>query len=109
VKNFGLNLGVITNNIGFDLGLTADYGFGYELPYYAENMYHVWAQNFNALIGGKSHFTISLFFFRVTVFADVIGAKFSPSLRAKFDVINYNEVCVASDWELETLKVVITT
>lgn len=78
------------------------------MPYYTENQYNVWENKFNTNVGGKSYFTLSLFFFRVTVFAEVIGAKFSPSARVKFDVINYNEFCFVSDWNLETLKIDVT-
>lgn len=91
--NFGAHLDWTKKDVGLDIKLVGDVSIGYEFPFYSENSYTVLESIFNALGGGKSHITISLFFFRVTIFAETIGFKFSPAVRAKFDVINYNKVC----------------
>lgn len=83
-------MNLITNDIGFDLGVVGDIGFGYEVPYYTETTFNVLDTRFNTLAGGRSHITISLYFFRFTVYFDVIGAKLTSSNRLKVDVVNYD-------------------
>jgi hypothetical protein len=65
----------IINNVGVDLLLTLDTSLGYEFPFYTENQYTVWQPVGNALVGGKSHITIALYFFKITIFIETIGAK----------------------------------
>lgn len=108
MKNFGLFLDLVGNDIGIDLGLVMDAGMGYEFPYYSDFPYNIWEFRPNALIGGKSYVTISLFFFRVTVFFDVIGAKLTSAIRGKFDVVDKNSYCYSSDWFAEVVKLIIT-
>lgn len=79
---------LLTNNIGFDFGLVGDYSLGYELPFYQSSQYTVWEQKANTLLGGKSYITLGLYAFRITVFAEVIGAKFTSIMREKYDVVD---------------------
>lgn len=85
-----------------------DAGLGYEFPYYTKFPYNVWEFKPNALIGGKSHITISLYFFKVTVFFDVIGAKLTSAFRGKLDAADKNSYCYSSDWFAEIAKLIIT-
>ena len=101
-------MSIITNNIGFEFGLAGDISVGYELPLYSQNQYTIWEQRANALLGGKSYLTISLFLVKFTVFFEVIGAKITPALRSKFDTIGYGEYCYESDWTASALKLDIT-
>ena len=103
VENWGIYASLITNNIGFEFGGTMDLSGGYELPFYSQNQYTVWEQRLIGLLGGKSYITISLYFFRVTVFFEVIGAKFMPVFKIKYDTVGFNEVCYSGDWFLSTL------
>ena len=78
------------------------------MPMYSQNQYLVYQPTANALVGGKSHVTISLFFFRITLFFDLIGAKFAPSMTMKYDTVEYNEFCLSSEWVLDVLKFLVT-
>jgi hypothetical protein len=110
VKDAGLYLKFMTNDIGFDLGLVGDLSFGYEVPYYSETVYNVLDSKFNLLLGGKSYFTTSFHYFRVTVWLEVIGAKATSSNRIYMDVVNsLGDTCITSDWLAETVKIVVTT
>jgi hypothetical protein len=93
----------MTNDIGIEIGLPMDLSFGYEVPYYSENQYHVLNMKPHLLLGGKSWITLALFYLRVNVFFEVIGAKQTLSARAYFDVINKDRYCYAVDWDFETL------
>jgi hypothetical protein len=93
----------MTNDIGIEIGLPMDLSFGFEVPYYSENQYHVLNMKPHLLLGGKSWITLALFYLRVNVFFEVIGAKQTLSARAYFDVINKDRYCYAVDWDFETL------
>lgn len=94
----------MTNDIGVDVGLPLDFSIGYEFPYYSDNQYHVLDLRPNLLLGGKSYVTISLYFMRVTLFFDLVGAKYSLSARSFYDVINRDAFCYAVDWRFEALR-----
>ena len=68
----------------------------------------MWESRLIGLLGGKSYLTISLYFFRITVFFEVIGAKVVPTFKLKYDVVGYSELCYSADWIINTLKFIVT-
>ncbi len=78
----------VSNDIGVTFALPLDVSLGYEFPYYSDNQYHVLDFKPHLLLGGKSFITLHLFYLRVTFFAELIGAKYTTSARAYYDVIN---------------------
>lgn len=84
--------------------MNADIGWNYELPLYNQDENLVFRQRFGVYGGGRQWVTFTLYFIRITVYADVWLTRFMMDSYQRIDIINYKNFCVAGSWLLDVLR-----
>ena len=109
VKNFGYNISMSSGGFGYDGKISFDLGGGYKLPFYSQNQYLVQGLNFQAILGGTSWVTLTLWYLRLNLYLDLDIAQATLSNEVLFDVVGYSEVCAQSSFNTDFARVTLTT
>lgn len=106
VQAWGLEGGAYNSNglFGFDYGINLDIGWNYELPLYNQDENLVFRQRLGVWGGGRQWVTFTLFFIRITLYADAWLTRFLIDSFLRMDIVNYSDFCTAGTWFLDVLR-----
>ncbi len=80
--------------MGIDLGFSVDVGASYHVPYYNDRQYLVLGPQASGYLASYNWMSAMLYVMKATVYAEIVGAKFTPRLKFMFDDVSYNDFCL---------------
>ncbi len=106
VMAFGFEKADSTENglVGYELGLNFDLGWSYELPMYNQDENLVFRQRVAVYGGGRNYLSFTAYVVKVTLFADLWLGKATAENYLSYDIVNYQDFCLAGQWLVDLLR-----